>query len=71
MGILGFYSMGLVGYEIHKIENEAGEEYVTWLYVGTQREQRARKSKVQYTAKGRAFFIAHGKRIHLDECMRS
>ena len=44
---------------------------MAWLFVGTNLEQIRHKAKVYYTAGGRAYFIANGRRIYLDECLRS
>lgn len=65
--VTGYYSLGLVGYEVEVID----EENVYWLYVGTQREQIRHKAKIYCTRNGRAYFIANGRRIHLDECLRT
>lgn len=65
--VTGYYSLGLVGYEVEVID----EEHVYWLYVGTQREQIRHKAKIYCTRNGRAYFIANGRRIHLDECLRT
>ena len=63
-----YYSLGLVGYELWSVSND--DEHLMVLYVGTQREQFARKHKIQYTPGGRAFVRPHGRRIYLDEALR-
>ena len=63
----GYMSLGLMGFEARV--NEDGES-VSWLYIGTQREQIHRKAKIYYTAKGRAYFMAYGIRRHLDQFLR-
>ena len=63
----GYYSIGLCGYEV--CVNEDCES-VTWIYVGSQREQNTHRAKIYMTAKGRAYFRAGWRRIYLDECLR-
>lgn len=63
----GYYSLGLTGYEVEMLD----QDHVSWLFVGTNREQIRHKAKVYSTAGGRSYFIANGRRIHLDECLRS
>ena len=63
----GYYSLGLTGYEVEILD----QGHVAWLFVGTTLEQIRHKAKVYYTAGGRAYFIANGRRIYLDECLRS
>ena len=63
----GYYSLGLTGYEVDIID----QDHVRWTFVGTNREQIAHRSKIYYTAGGRAYFTANGRRIHLDECLRT
>ena len=66
----GYYSLGLTGYEVWDDPDAAGERMMV-LFVGTQREQRARSYKIQTTAGGRAFVRPNGRRVYLDECIRS
>ena len=67
--IRGFYSLGLVGYEVEILD----DEHVSWLYVGTQQEQVRHTARIRYTSKGRAYFLVTEprRRIHLDECLRA
>ncbi len=65
----GFYSLGLVGYELWTDPNDCDRMMV--LYVGTQREQVARSYKVQMTPKGRPYVRPHGRRIYLDLVLRT
>ena len=58
----GYYSLGLSGYEV---------DIMRWLFVGTDREQIAHRAKVYYTGGGRPYFNANGRRIHLDQCLRT
>jgi hypothetical protein len=63
--------MGLTGYEIISIEHGI-DERITWVYVGSQREQIAHTTKIYYTSSGRAYFRPNAyRRIYLDECMRA
>ncbi len=62
----GYYSLGLCGYEVTVLD----DEHVGWRFVGTEREQPPHCAKIRYTAKGRAYFRAGNRRIHLDECLR-
>lgn len=64
----GYYSLGISGYEM-KIDDDG--EHVIWLYVGSTREQITHRAKIYYTSKGRSYFIANGRRIYLDECIRT
>ena len=64
----GYYSLGLTGYEV-STNNDC--ESVTWIYVGSNREQLTHKAKIYYTKGGRAYFNALGRRIHLDLCLRT
>lgn len=64
----GYYSLGLAGYEV---EIDDGGERVSYQYVGpTGSKPVTQHAKVRYTAGGRAYFLANGRRIHLDECLR-
>lgn len=62
------YCMGLAGYEL--CPSDDGET-IAYRYVspsgGKPYEHHA---KVRYTVNGRAYFLANGRRIHLDECIR-
>lgn len=64
----GFYSMGLCGYEVEIAEDN---ESVLYKFVGTEKEHKMQKSKIRYTQKdARPYFLANGRRIHLDQCLR-
>lgn len=63
----GYYSLGLVGYEV-KINED--NESVTWIYTGDN-DQKTHHAKVYFTAWSRPYFIANGRRIYLDECIRN
>lgn len=63
-----FYSLGLTGYEA-SINNDG--KSVTWIYVGSNREQLTHRVKINYTKGGRAYFNVPGRRIHLDLCLRA
>lgn len=60
------YSMGICGYVVWA---DADGENIWHTWVGSNREQKAYKSKARFTASGRAYFMAHGRRIHLDQCL--
>lgn len=62
----GYYSLGLVGYEV-KINDD--NESVTWIYTGDN-DQKTHYAKIYYSARSRPYFIARGRRIYLDECLR-
>lgn len=64
----GYYSMGLSGLAITL---EPNGENVQYELVGTDNNSCVHRSKIYYTANGRAFFMAFGKRVHLDECLRA
>lgn len=65
----GFYAIGaFTGYEVH-VDKDG--EHVRYRYHSTASVAPERKAKVKFTQKGRAYFLASGKRIHLDECFRS
>ena len=68
MSTWGYYSLGISGYEM-KIDDDG--EHVIWIYVGSNREQLTHRTKIYYTSKGRSYFIANGRRIYLDECIRT
>ena len=62
---------GLNGLEIHGIEYGI-EEYIycvseAWCVGKTAKQYH--RVKVQYTRNGAAFFVVHGYRIPLDECI--
>ncbi len=58
--------MGLVGLEVEVRD----EEHVRWRFVGTEKADPWHTARVYDTAKGRLFFRAFGRRVHLDECLR-
>lgn len=62
-----YYSLGLVGYEVG-ISNDG--ETAFYRYVGmTGPEPNGHRAKIHMTAKGKAYFLINGRRIHLDECL--
>lgn len=68
---IAYYS-GLNGLEIHGIEYGI-EDYiycVSGAWSGCKRSKRYHKVKIQYISDGTAFFVVHGYRIPLDECIR-
>jgi hypothetical protein len=62
----GYYSLGLVGYEITIKSDDVAQV----LFVGTDREQVPRDYKIQVAPSGRTFVRPHGHRVYLDECIR-
>lgn len=62
-----YFSMGLAGYELRV--DDAGDN-VFYRFFGTDAQHREQRAKVRFTAKGHPFFLANGRRIHLDECLR-
>lgn len=62
----GYYSLGLVGYEV-KVNDD--NESVTWIYTGDN-DQKTHHAKIYFGASNRPYFIARGRRIYLDECLR-
>lgn len=65
----GYYSLGLTGYELWQDPQDMDRMMV--LFVGTQREQKARSYRIQQTHAGRMFVRPNGRRIYLDEVMRT
>ncbi len=62
------YASGLDGYEVGILP---GGESAAWRYCPPgQQPREIRRSRIRYTAKGRAYFLAYGQRIHLDQCLR-
>ena len=65
----GYYSMGLCGYEVEVNEDC---ESVSYRYITpTSTDPKPHRAIVRYTAKGKAYFLANGQRIHLSECLRT
>lgn len=64
----GYYSLGLTGYEV-SVNQDC--ESVTWIYVGSNREQLTHRAKIYHTKGGRTYFNAQGRRIYLDLCLRT
>ena len=67
MSTWGYYSLGLVGYEV-KVNDD--NESVTWIYTGDN-DQKTHRAKIYFGASDRSYFIANGRRIYLDECIRT
>ena len=67
-----YYSMGQVGYNLWVDDDDLRDDTIHVLFVGTQREQVARRYKLQNrnTRHPRSFVRVYGRRIYLDECMR-
>jgi len=60
--------MGLAGYDV--TVDDAGEN-VMYRYVAPTGDKPVEQhAKIRYTGKSRAYFLANGRRIHLDECLR-
>lgn len=67
-----YYSLGLAGYELWVDDDDLRDDTIHVLFVGTQREQVARRYKLQNRniRHPRSFVRVYGRRIYLDECMR-
>ena len=68
---IAYYS-GLNGLEIKGIEYGIEDHVycVSGAWYGGKAAKQYHRVKVQYTRKGSAFFMVHGYRIPLDECIR-
>ena len=64
---IAYYS-GLNGLEIHGIEYGI-DDYIYCVSGAWGVGKAFHRVKVQYTRKGTAFFVVHGYRIPLDECI--
>lgn len=62
------YCMGLCGYELNI--DPTGENVFFRYYAPTGGNPTKQRTKIRYTAKGRAYFLVNGRRIHLDKCLR-
>lgn len=68
---LAYYS-GYGGIEIKKIDESDERIYFTANSYGKGHlVKKLHSSKIKYTLDGRAYFTYIGKRIHLDECLRT
>lgn len=67
-----YYSLGLTGYELWVDDDDLRDDTIHVLFVGAQREQVARRYKLQNRniSHPRSFVRVYGRRIYLDECMR-
>lgn len=65
----GIYSMGLCGYEIWDDPNDSDRMMAR--FIGGSKEYKDRSYTVQFTPAGRAFIRPDGRRIYLDEVLRS
>lgn len=64
----GVYSLGLCGYVV-KVNEDC--ESVSWYFdSGSGKQHKLHHAIVRYTPSGRAFFLARGVRVYLDECLR-
>lgn len=67
----GYYSMGLCGYELWVDEDDLRDDTMHVLFVGTDREQKAKRYKIQFTPNGKRQFVRpNRRRIYLDDCIR-
>ena len=66
------YYSGLNGLEIKGIEYGIDDYIycVSGCWHGGKAAKQYHRVKIQYTHKGSAFFVVHGYRIPLDECVR-
>lgn len=65
----GYYSMGLAGYEVEVMPDTESVRYCYISPTGAKPVQQ--RAKLHITAKGRVYFLANGRRVHLDECIRT
>ena len=65
----GYYSMGLCGYEMWLDPDDNDRMMVQ--FVGTDNEHKPRSYKIQETMSGRMFVRPDGRRIYLDEVLRT
>lgn len=65
---LAVHSMGLVGIEIYDIEH-GFDEYVYWIYTGDT-VPIYHRSKVYINVSGESYFLAFGRRVYLNDCLR-
>lgn len=64
--MIGYFSLGLCGYEVATLDDET----VSYIFIGTNREQLTHKAKIYYNAKGEPYFKTKYRRIYLHDCMR-
>lgn len=63
-----YYSIGLVGYDVTASDDGS---FIYYRFVSPSGpESQIHRVKVRYTAKGAAYFLAHGRRVYLDDCLR-
>lgn len=68
--VCAMYSFGYTGLEIHGIEYGL-DDYIIYKYTDGEKVYSYHKSKIQYTTNGNAYFVWCGRRISLNECMRT
>lgn len=66
---IGYYS-GFSGIEIKAIENGI-DDYIVFVAGTWYGKKEVHRSRVYYTASGKAFFRFNNNRIPLDECIRN
>lgn len=65
------YASMLWGVEIHAIEEGAVDHVVCVSHAWEGRSShRYHRVQLRYTAAGDPFFLLHGVRVHLDQCVR-
>lgn len=65
---VAYYSMGLAGYEVG-VSDDGETAFYRYINPGGGKPY-GQHAKIRYTSKGRAYFLANGRRIHLDQCLR-
>ena len=64
----GVYSFGLCG-SVVRVNEDC--ESVSWYFDnGAEKEHKLHHAIIRYTPSDRAFFLARGVRVYLDECLR-
>ena len=68
--VCAVYSFGYTELEIHGIEYGI-DDYIIYKYTDGETVYSYHKSKIQYTASGKAYFVWRNRRIPLNECIRT
>lgn len=66
--VIGVYSFGIAGLEIYGYEYGPNDRII-YGYRYNDRPPKEQRARIRYTARGRAYFLFYGRRVHLDECM--
>ena len=63
-----YYSLGLTGYEVG-VSDDGETAFYRYINLGGGKPY-GQRAKIRCTSKGRPYFKANGRRIHLDQCLR-